>query len=213
MTSGARARASARSTDAPPVADLVGRMKTEFDQARQEFLLRASAWNGVATTRDQEDDMLRAVALIGVACLALGASRASAESEIRIGQTLPYSGPASGFGVIGRTQEAFFAKINADGGINGHKVKFITVDDAYSPPKTVEQTRKLVEQDEVRDDVRLARYRHQQRGATLSERQEGASTVRALAAPPNGPSRRSFRGPCRAWPPTSPKASSMQSTS
>ena len=93
--------------------------------------------------------MLRAAALIGVACLALGASQASAESEIRIGQTLPYSGPASGFGVIGRTQEAFFAKINADGGINGHKVKFITVDDAYSPPKTVEQTRKLVEQDEV----------------------------------------------------------------
>ena len=69
--------------------------------------------------------------------------------EIRIGQTLPYSGPLSGFGVIGRAQQAFFDKVNADGGINGRKIKFISMDDAYSPPKTVEQTRKLVEQDEV----------------------------------------------------------------
>ena len=71
------------------------------------------------------------------------------KEDIRIGQTLPYSGPLSGFGTIGRTQEAFFAKVNAEGGINGRKVKFITLDDAYSPPKTVEQTRKLVEQEEV----------------------------------------------------------------
>jgi len=71
------------------------------------------------------------------------------KGEIRIGQTLPYSGPISGFGIIGRAQEAYFQKINAEGGINGRKVKFITLDDAYSPPKTVEQTRKLVEQDEV----------------------------------------------------------------
>ena len=71
------------------------------------------------------------------------------KDEIRIGQTLPYSGPASGFGIIGRAQEAYFEKVNAEGGINGRKVKFISLDDAYSPPKTVEQTRKLVEQDEV----------------------------------------------------------------
>jgi branched-chain amino acid transport system substrate-binding protein len=71
------------------------------------------------------------------------------KEDIRIGQTLPYSGPLSGFGTIGRTQEAFFARVNAEGGINGRKVKFITLDDAYSPPKTVEQTRKLVEQEEV----------------------------------------------------------------
>ena len=71
------------------------------------------------------------------------------KDEIRIGQTLPYSGPVSGFGIIGRAQEAFFEKINAEGGINGRKIKFISLDDAYSPPKTVEQTRKLVEQDEV----------------------------------------------------------------
>jgi branched-chain amino acid transport system substrate-binding protein len=94
---------------------------------------------------------LRAFAIIGIAFG--GAISAFAENgtkdEIRIGQTLPYSGPLSGFGAIGRVQEAFFAKINAEGGINGHAVKFISLDDAYSPPKTVEQTRRLVEQDEV----------------------------------------------------------------
>ena len=78
-----------------------------------------------------------------------GIAAAGAAEEIRIGQTLPYSGPVSGFGLIGKTQEVFFEKINAEGGINGRKVKFITLDDAYSPPKTVEQTRKLVEQEEV----------------------------------------------------------------
>ena len=78
-----------------------------------------------------------------------GIATATAAEEIRIGQTLPYSGPVSGFGLIGKTQEVFFEKINAEGGINGRKVKFITLDDAYSPPKTVEQTRKLVEQEEV----------------------------------------------------------------
>ncbi|MBJ7406481.1 MAG: ABC transporter substrate-binding protein, partial [Bradyrhizobium sp.] len=95
--------------------------------------------------------MKLAAALIGMSLLAIasGGAHAGGTDEIRIGQTLPYSGPASGFGAIGRTQEAFFEKINAEGGINGRKVKFITLDDAYSPPKTVEQTRKLVEQDEV----------------------------------------------------------------
>ena len=78
-----------------------------------------------------------------------GIAAASAAEEIRIGQTLPYSGPLSGFGLIGKVQEAYFEKINAEGGINGRRVKFISLDDAYSPPKTVEQTRKLVEQDEV----------------------------------------------------------------
>ncbi|WP_249150164.1 ABC transporter substrate-binding protein [Bradyrhizobium sp. JYMT SZCCT0180] len=83
------------------------------------------------------------------ALLATAAGAADDKGEIRIGQTLPYSGPVSGFGVIGRAQEAYFEKVNAEGGINGRKVKFITLDDAYSPPKTVEQTRKLVEQEEV----------------------------------------------------------------
>jgi ABC-type branched-subunit amino acid transport system substrate-binding protein len=71
------------------------------------------------------------------------------DSEIKIGNIMPYSGPASAYGVIGKTEEAYFRKINAEGGINGRKINFITYDDAYSPPKTVEQARKLVESDEV----------------------------------------------------------------
>src|SRR3981081_218399 len=71
------------------------------------------------------------------------------DTEIKIGNIMPYSGPASAYGVIGKTEVAYFNKINAEGGINGRKIKFITYDDAYSPPKTVEQARKLVESDEV----------------------------------------------------------------
>ncbi len=71
------------------------------------------------------------------------------DTEIKIGNIMPYSGPASAYGVIGKTEEAYFKKINAEGGINGRKINFITYDDGYSPPKTVEQARKLVESDEV----------------------------------------------------------------
>ncbi|WGD56834.1 ABC transporter substrate-binding protein [Bradyrhizobium sp. CB1650] len=71
------------------------------------------------------------------------------DTEIKIGNIMPYSGPASAYGVIGKTEEAYFRKINAEGGINGRKITFISYDDAYSPPKTVEQARKLVESDEV----------------------------------------------------------------
>jgi len=73
----------------------------------------------------------------------------ASDTEIKIGNIMPYSGPASAYGVIGKTEEAYFKKINAEGGINGRKINFITYDDAYSPPKTVEQARKLVESDEV----------------------------------------------------------------
>src|ERR1017187_7254338 len=71
------------------------------------------------------------------------------DTEIRIGNIMPYSGPASAYGVIGKTEQAYFNKINAEGGINGRKINFISYDDGYSPPKTVEQARKLVESDEV----------------------------------------------------------------
>jgi branched-chain amino acid transport system substrate-binding protein len=71
------------------------------------------------------------------------------DTEIKIGNIMPYSGPASAYGVIGKTEDAYFKKINAEGGINGRKINFITYDDGYSPPKTVEQARKLVESDEV----------------------------------------------------------------
>jgi ABC-type branched-subunit amino acid transport system substrate-binding protein len=71
------------------------------------------------------------------------------DTEIKIGNIMPYSGPASAYGVVGKTEAAYFKKINAEGGINGRKINFISYDDAYSPPKTVEQARKLVESDEV----------------------------------------------------------------
>ncbi|MVT64987.1 ABC transporter substrate-binding protein [Bradyrhizobium pachyrhizi] len=73
----------------------------------------------------------------------------ASDTEIKIGNIMPYSGPASAYGVIGRTETAYFKMINDQGGINGRKINFISYDDAYSPPKTVEQARKLVESDEV----------------------------------------------------------------
>src|SRR5213080_3939393 len=71
------------------------------------------------------------------------------DTEVKIGHIVPYSGPASAYGIIGKTEEAYFKMINDNGGINGRKIKFISYDDAYSPPKAVEQVRKLVESDEV----------------------------------------------------------------
>ena len=71
------------------------------------------------------------------------------DTEIKIGQTYPYSGPISSYATIARTQLAYFEKINAEGGMNGRKIRLISLDDGYQPPKTVEQTRKLVEDDEV----------------------------------------------------------------
>src|SRR3954465_2990776 len=71
------------------------------------------------------------------------------DTEIKIGQTNPFSGPASAYATIGKTQAAYFKMINDQGGINGRKVNLIQYDDAYAPPKAVEQVRKLVESDEV----------------------------------------------------------------
>jgi ABC-type branched-subunit amino acid transport system substrate-binding protein len=71
------------------------------------------------------------------------------DAEIKIGNIMPYSGPASAYATIGKTEAAYFTKINSEGGINGRKINFISYDDTYSPPKTVEQARKLVESDEV----------------------------------------------------------------
>src|SRR5260370_397106 len=71
------------------------------------------------------------------------------DTEIKIGNINPYSGPASAYGVIGKTITAYLNKVNAEGGINGRKINFISYDDGYSPPKTIEQVRRLVESDEV----------------------------------------------------------------
>ena len=71
------------------------------------------------------------------------------DTEIKIGNTMPYSGPASSYGAVGQSDAAYFAMINERGGINGRKINFISRDDGYSPPKTVEQVRRLIEQDQV----------------------------------------------------------------
>jgi len=71
------------------------------------------------------------------------------DAEIRLGQTMPYSGPASAYGLQGVVQQAFFKEINDKGGVNGRKIRLISLDDGYSPPKAVEQTRKLVESEDV----------------------------------------------------------------
>ncbi|MDA9502065.1 ABC transporter substrate-binding protein [Bradyrhizobium sp. CCBAU 11357] len=99
-----------------------------------------------------------AAASLALALIAASASTATAQkkydtgatdTEIKVGNIMPYSGPASAYGIIGRTEAAYFKKINEEGGINGRKINFVSYDDAYSPPKTVEQARKLVESDEV----------------------------------------------------------------
>lgn len=86
-----------------------------------------------------------ALALAGPAVAQVGVT----EDSIKLGNTMPYSGPASAYGQIGETIEKYFDKLNDEGGVNGREIDFITYDDAYSPPKTVEQVRRLVEQDEV----------------------------------------------------------------
>jgi branched-chain amino acid transport system substrate-binding protein len=99
---------------------------------------------------------LSATAALGVAALLAATAVAekkydtgATDSEIKIGNTNPYSGPASSYGTIGKTIAAYFTKVNAEGGINGRKINFVSYDDGYSPPKSVEQARKLVESDEV----------------------------------------------------------------
>jgi len=92
------------------------------------------------------------IAFISTTSVALAQKKydtGATDTEIKIGNIMPYSGPASAYGVIGKTEAAYFNKINAEGGINGRKIKFISYDDGYSPPKAVEQARKLVESDEV----------------------------------------------------------------
>jgi branched-chain amino acid transport system substrate-binding protein len=93
-----------------------------------------------------------------LACVLLGTSPAAAQkkydpgasdTEIKLGNIMPYSGPLSAYAMIGRTQDAFFKRLNAEGGINGRKINFVSYDDSFSPAKTVEQARKLVESDEV----------------------------------------------------------------
>ena len=127
--------------------------------------IKASQYKEMAYYQHQENGRLKCLllpdsAIASAALIAFAASTSGAlaqkkydtgatDTEIKIGNIMPYSGPASAYGVIGKTEAAYFKKINAEGGINGRKINFISYDDAYSPPKTVEQARKLVESDEV----------------------------------------------------------------
>ncbi|MDM0017625.1 ABC transporter substrate-binding protein [Variovorax saccharolyticus] len=106
----------------------------------------------------QTRDIRRAGRWLAVAVLAGSALLAQAQKRydpgatdttIKIGNTMPYSGPASVYGTVGKSAAAYFRKVNAEGGIGGRKIEFISLDDAYSPPVAVEQTRKLVEQQKV----------------------------------------------------------------
>jgi branched-chain amino acid transport system substrate-binding protein len=92
---------------------------------------------------------LLAIGIAGTAQAQKKYDPGATDTEIKIGNIMPYSGPASAYASIGKTEAAYFNKINAEGGINGRKIDFISYDDGYSPPKAVEQARKLVEADEV----------------------------------------------------------------
>jgi branched-chain amino acid transport system substrate-binding protein len=92
---------------------------------------------------------LLATALAGAAQAQKKYDPGATDTEIKIGNIMPYSGPASAYATIGKTEAAYFNKLNSEGGINGRKINFISYDDGYSPPKAVEQARKLVESDEV----------------------------------------------------------------
>ena len=116
------------------------------------------------------------------------------DTEIKIGNIMPYSGPASAYGVIGKTEAAYFKKINAEGGINGRKINFISYDDSYSPPKAVEQARKLVESDEV---LLLFNPLGTPSNSAI-QKYLNAKKFRSCSwppAPPSGTTRRISRGP------------------
>ena len=89
------------------------------------------------------------MALAGMASAQNKYDTGATDKEIKIGQTMPYSGPASAYGTIGKTEQAYMKMINEQGGINGRKINLISLDDGYSPPRAVEQVRKLVEQEQV----------------------------------------------------------------
>ena len=97
--------------------------------------------------------VLISLCIAAVTASPVGAQKSKApgvtDTEIKVGQTMPYSGPASAWGAVGRAELAYFKMINEQGGINGRKINLISLDDAFSPPKTVEQTRRLIEKEGV----------------------------------------------------------------
>ena len=127
--------------------------------------------------------MLTRVLILGLTTgmLFSGAARAEenrpgvTNAEILIGQTNPYSGPLSAYGTQGRAQAAYYKMVNDEGGVNGRKIKLISLDDGYSPPKTVEQHRRLIEGDEVGEFFRSEHFRNRrgQRGLAMVDVTDG----------------------------------------
>src|SRR6185437_3613600 len=130
-----------------PSRSMTGSQQEEHDKSNQirEFKMPNFDWRlGVASAA------LAIFAATASPSLAKGKyGPGASDTQIKIGNIMPYSGPASSYSVIGKTEAAYFNMINAQGGINGRKIDFISYDDGYSPPKTVEQARKLVESDHV----------------------------------------------------------------
>ena len=131
----------------------------------------------------------------------------ASDTEIKIGNVMPYSGPASAYGIIGKTEEAYFKMINDQGGINGRKINFISYDDAYSPPKAVEQVRKLIEGDEVFLVFNALGTPTQ---TAVQKRSRSSSSP---PAPASGTIRRLFHGPWAFSRATVSKPASLRNTS
>ena len=146
------------------------------------------------------------IAAIAAAAFALGTTSALAQkkvndvgvtdTEIKIGNIAPYSGPASAYATIAKTEAAYFKMINDAGGINGRKITFISYDDGYSPPKTVEQVRKLVESDEVFAVFQIVGTPGNSAIAKYLNQKGVPHTFVGSGAPPSGPIRKSIPG---AW--------------
>ncbi len=161
---------------------------------------------------------LLAGAAVAIALSATSASCAkkydtgASDTEIKIGQTVPFSGPASAYAGIGKTQAAYFRMINEQGGINGRKLNFIQYDDAYSPPKAVEQVRKLVEGDEVLFTFQIIGTPS---NAAVQKYLNAKKVPQLLAVDrriENSPTRRTSRGRWATIPTTSPRGASTRST-
>src|SRR3569832_756356 len=128
------------------VPDAVRRRRPHRHAAPAVFASANREKGSTMNTNRRKTLVLGAAAAIGF--FFIGSAHAQ-KKEIKLGQTMPYSGPASAYGTIGKLHQAYFKKINDEGGIGGAMINLISLDDGYSPPKTVEQVRKLVEQDEV----------------------------------------------------------------
>jgi ABC-type branched-subunit amino acid transport system substrate-binding protein len=134
------------------------------------------------------------------------------DKEIVIGSFVPYSGPASAYGTTGKAEAAVFDKVNAEGGVNGRKIRFISLDDGYNPAKSVEVARKLVEEDEVLLLMGTWAPRRTPRSTSTSTRRR-SRTCSSTAAPTNGATRRTSRGRWASSPRTPPRARPSPSTS